>query len=64
LEYAQSLREIRSSFSFRDMGVLLDPQTNGGLLVSMDPAMAGPLLDAGFVNVGEVVAGDVVTIEW
>lgn len=64
LEYAQSVRKIQSSLSFRELGALLDPQTNGGLLVSTSPAKAEPLLDAGFVSVGEVVQGDLVIIDY
>jgi selenide,water dikinase len=62
LEYAQSLREIRTNFSFRDLGVLLDPQTNGGLLVAAYPTQSEPLLNAGYKHIGEVVAGSMITI--
>jgi selenide,water dikinase len=35
-----------------------DPQTSGGLLATVTPAMAGVLENAGFVAIGRVVAGD------
>jgi selenide,water dikinase len=34
-----------------------DPQTSGGLLAAVDPAVAGRLAAAGFVGIGSVVAG-------
>jgi selenide,water dikinase len=34
-----------------------DPQTSGGLLASVDPSLVGGLEGAGFVAIGEVVAG-------
>ena len=35
-----------------------DPQTSGGLLAAVDPAVAADLAEHGFTVVGEVVAGD------
>ena len=35
-----------------------DPQTSGGLLVTMTPEVAPALADAGFIAVGRVVAGE------
>ena len=64
LEYAQSLREVRSLLPFHELGVLLDPQTNGGLLVSTNASNSEPLVRAGFVQVGEVVSSNIVTIEY
>jgi len=34
-----------------------DPQTSGGLLAAVDPAVVGDLTPAGFVPVGRVAAG-------
>jgi selenide,water dikinase len=36
----------------------LDPQTSGGLLAALDPADAAPLVQQGWWEVGEVVAGE------
>jgi hypothetical protein len=36
---------------------LFDPQTNGGLLASIDPAFEIQLVEQGFITVGKVVAG-------
>ena len=34
-----------------------DPQTSGGLLAAVEPAAAGQLTQAGFVEIGQVEAG-------
>lgn len=36
---------------------LFDPQTNGGLLVSIDPAFEIELIEQGFVTIGKVILG-------
>ncbi len=36
---------------------LFDPQTNGGLLASVNPAFELQLVEQGFITVGKVVTG-------
>ena len=38
-------------------GLVLDPQTSGGLLAAVDPAVAATLVGCGWAEVGEVVEG-------
>ena len=35
-----------------------DPQTSGGLLAAVEPAAVGELAAVGFVEIGEVTAGE------
>ena len=37
---------------------MLDPQTSGGLLAAVDPAVADDLVAAGFWRVGTIEAGE------
>jgi len=50
---------VRSDVSEAHEAIAYDPQTSGGLLAAVAPAVAGGLVDAdvGFVVVGEVVDG-------
>jgi selenide,water dikinase len=38
--------------------LVLDPQTSGGLLAAVTPAVAATLVDAGFWTVGSIEAGE------
>jgi hypothetical protein len=40
-----------------NQAALFDPQTNGGLLASIDPAFELALVEKGFITVGKVVTG-------
>jgi hypothetical protein len=36
---------------------MFDPQTNGGLLASIDPSFEIELVERGFITIGKIVAG-------
>ena len=49
---------LTSTASAADEALVLDPQTSGGLLAAVDPAVAAELEAAGFWRVGTIEAGD------
>lgn len=54
--YAGAAVEVLAPEAFGAVG--FDPQTSGGLLAAVDPAVVAELVDAGFVEIGEVAALD------
>jgi len=50
-------REVLGLTGSNSQAALFDPQTNGGLLASIDPAFEFQLVEQGFVTVGKVVTG-------
>ena len=50
-------REVLGLTQSHSQAALFDPQTNGGLLASIDPAFEIQLVEQGFITVGKVVAG-------
>jgi selenide,water dikinase len=50
-------REILGVSGTNSHPALFDPQTNGGLLASIDPAFEIQLIEEGFITVGKVVNG-------
>ncbi len=44
--------------------LVFDPQTSGGLLAAVDPAVAATLVDAGFWRVGTIEAGEPEVVLW
>jgi selenide,water dikinase len=48
---------VQSAASATAEALVFDPQTSGGLLAAVDPAVAGDLVAAGFWTVGAVEAG-------
>jgi len=57
-EHVEQHVRIAAAVSAAQAAIGYDPQTSGGLLAAVDPAVAGDLVAAGFVAVGTVVAGD------
>ena len=49
--------EVLGLTGSNSQAALFDPQTNGGLLASIDPAFEFQLVEQGFVTVGKVVTG-------
>jgi selenide,water dikinase len=49
---------IEARLGDADAAIGYDPQTSGGLLAAVDPALSGDLVAAGFTIVGRVVEGD------
>lgn len=54
LEYAQSRRRIVGITDSNRLMPLLDPQTNGGLLVTASPETAAGLVDDGYYDIGSI----------
>jgi selenide,water dikinase len=50
-------REIQGLTEGNSQSALFDPQTNGGLLTSINPAFEIQLIEQGFITVGKVVTG-------
>jgi selenide,water dikinase len=50
-------REVLGLNEDNNQAALFDPQTNGGLLASIDPAFELALVEQGFITVGKVVTG-------
>jgi selenide,water dikinase len=50
-------REVLGSTGSHSQAALFDPQTNGGILVSIDPTAEIQLVEQGFITVGKVVTG-------
>lgn len=50
-------REVLGLTESNLQAALFDPQTNGGLLASIDPAFELQLVEQGFITVGKVVTG-------
>jgi selenide,water dikinase len=50
-------REIQGLTECNSQYALFDPQTNGGLLASIDPVFEIQLIEQGFITVGKVVTG-------
>jgi hypothetical protein len=50
-------REIQGLTEGNSQSALFDPQTNGGLLASIDPVFEIQLIEQGFITVGKVVTG-------
>jgi selenide,water dikinase len=50
-------REVLGLTNGHPQAALFDPQTNGGLLVSIDPSVEIQLVEQGFITVGKVVTG-------
>jgi hypothetical protein len=48
-------REVLGLTNGHPQAALFDPQTNGGLLVSIDPSVEIQLVEQGFITVGKVV---------
>jgi len=57
-EHVEQHVSIASSVSADQAAVGYDPQTSGGLLAAVDPAVASDLVAGGFTIVGEVTPGD------
>lgn len=50
-------RELIGTSRSNSQAALFDPQTNGGLLASIDPAFEINLIEQGFITIGKVVTG-------
>jgi selenide,water dikinase len=50
-------REVLGLTVGNSQAALFDPQTNGGLLASIDPAFEIQLIEQGFITVGKVITG-------
>ncbi|MCU1394655.1 MAG: hypothetical protein JWM34_3083 [Ilumatobacteraceae bacterium] len=57
-EHVQQHVRVESGLSDDRAAIGYDPQTSGGLLAAVDPAVADELVANGFTAIGSVVAGD------
>jgi len=62
LDYVQSRRPLHSELDESALMPLLDPQTNGGLLIAADTRASTLLSDRGFVPIGRVTGEETITI--
>ena len=53
---------VRSEAAAALEALVFDPQTSGGLLAAVDPAVVETLLGVGFTRIGEVVDGDAAVV--
>jgi selenide,water dikinase len=53
-DYADALCPLRGTTGLQDISILLDPQTNGGLLVTADDHLTSQLESRGFTAIGRV----------
>jgi selenide, water dikinase len=56
-EHVQSHVEVAGGLGDEIVAIGYDPQTSGGLLAAVEPAIAIDLVDSGFTPIGTVVAG-------
>jgi len=63
LAYAQTRRRIAGVAAPQSIGPLLDPQTNGGLLVAADEGVGGALLADGFACIGWITNSEEIRID-
>jgi selenide,water dikinase len=57
-EYAVQKHQFVGKTDMSQLAPLLDPQTNGGLLISVSPEAADALIDGGFTVIGQVTGSN------
>lgn len=62
LIYVEQKRRIKGTVARNDMAILLDPQTNGGLLVSASPSAGAELQANGFSWVGSIAGSEIIEL--
>jgi selenide,water dikinase len=60
LDYVRSRRQLHCDDEFDRIRVLLDPQTNGGLLVAADDNGATKLMECGYHRIGHITNSDAI----